>query len=235
MLKDQLGDLNRKNRTIQIKKSEGLKTLLSSTARSLVKQLESGGRIILSKNTNSNTSDLILEASKILKRQGFVVCHVNFRGCKNNFQFLERLHTAYYSGFFPKKSDLERYKSSELKKMIRRYDQLKGSDDVLILKPDSSIFDFSEGDWLATVDKVKTLAKRFKKRPVVFLENFDSLCRLKDSLLLQERLRSRIQHHNNVSYCFSVSSVKREGEIFYSYDAPFYLSASRFEPKECIK
>jgi hypothetical protein len=198
-------------------------------ARLLVQQLETGGRVILSKNSNSKTSDLILEVSRMLKRKGFAVCHADFNGSKNSIQFLERLHAAYYSGFFPKQTDLNKYKSDALKKMILQYDQLKGSSDLLIKKPDTSFFDFSKADWSRTMDLVEKLAKRLKKKPVVFLENFDVLCRFKDSMDLQEKLRSRIQHHHKVSYCYSVSSIDRERKIFFSYDAPFYLSALKVD------
>ena len=202
------------------------KTKHDAIIRSLVKQLDSGGRIVLSENSNSNTSVLVLEASKKLRRKGFVVCHADLRGSKNSREFLERLHLAYYAGFFPKKSNLEKYKSTQLKKMMRIYERLKKSSDLLVM-PGFSVFDFSEKDWFATIDLVEKFAKSFRKKTIVFLENFDVICGFKDSMKLQESLRSCIQLHNGIGYCYSVSSIKREIEIFHSYSAPFYLSASR--------
>jgi hypothetical protein len=192
----------------------------------LVKQLESGGRIILSKTPSLKTNDIILEASRKLKGNKFVVCHANLKGAKNSRQFLKRLKTAYYLGFFPKRSDLEKYKSSQLEKMIQAFEKLKDSS-PLFVKPNQKAFDFSEKDWSASIDLAEQFAKRFRKKTVVFLENFDVLCTFKDSLKLQERLRACMQHHSRVSYCFTVGSLEREIEIFHSYKAPFYLTASR--------
>jgi hypothetical protein len=196
------------------------------SAQSLVKQLESGGRIILPKTADLNASDIILEAARTLKRKGFVVCHTNFKGSKDSREFLRRLHAAYYSGFFPKQLDLEKYKSNQLKKMMQEYEMLNDSG-PLFVRPSKKVFDFSEKDWSTSIDLVGKLAKRFKKKTVVFLENFDVLITFKDSLKLQEHLRSCMQHHDLVSYCFSVGSMKREIEIFHFYKAPFYLTASR--------
>lgn len=199
---------------------------IAAAIRSLVTELETGGRVVISKRRNLNTNSLILRASSILKKNGFVVCHADFKGTKNSGEFLERLHDAYLSGFFSRKSDLEKYKANWLKNMMKIYERLRKSTD-LAAKPDLSVFDFSEKDWFATIDLVEKFAKGFRKKPIVFLENFDVMCGFKDSMKLQESLRSCIQHHGGIGYCYSVSSIKREIEIFHSYSAPFYLSASR--------
>gem|GEM_PF-4102218 len=192
----------------------------------LVKELESGGRIIVSKSSNSKTSDLILDASRILRQKGFIVCHSNFKGAKNSDEFLERLHAACYAGFFPRKSELEKYKSSQLKKMMHAYEKLKNPSPFFV-KPNKSSFDFSESDWSASINLAEQFAKRFKTKTVFFFEKFDVLSRFKDSMKLQGCLRADIQNHIHVSYCFSVASIKNEVEIFHSYNAPFYLTASR--------
>lgn len=211
---------------MEVKRSERSAEKRKAFLRSLIKQLETGGRIILPKTPDLKTDDIIHEASSKLRRKGAVVCHANFKGAKNSTEFLECLHTAHYSGFFPKQSDFEKYKLSQLKRMIQAYEKRNDSS-VLFIKPDRRAFDFSKKDWSASIDLVEKFAKRFKKKAVVFLENFDVLSTFNDSLKLQESLRSCMQHHSHVSYCFSVGSMKEEIEIFHSYKAPFYLTASR--------
>ena len=92
------------------------------------------------------------------------------------------------------------------------------------------MYDFSIGFELATIkeneleilDLPEKIAKTKKIQMIVCIDEFQNLARLKNYEVLEQKMRSVWQQHQNVSYCLYGSKRHMMMDIFNSSSKPFY-------------
>lgn len=145
--------------------------------------------------------------------------YTDFMEVKDISDLLERLIRAFFM-FQTQKGIFEKF--------LRTITHLRPTlgTDPLTGTPTISI-DVSHPHKPETIGEIFSQFRAFstKKKLFVAIDEFQDILKLKDHKQTLAILRSEIQHHHGISYCFSGSVRHQMDSIFFKPNSPFYKSA----------
>ncbi|NIN67478.1 MAG: AAA family ATPase [Anaerolineae bacterium] len=199
----------------------------------LLRELEAGQSVLLQSPRRYGKTSLIIEVLDRLRKQGYVTALVDLFGCASTYDLAEKITSEVVVRNYGRSESL----LSFLKEGLGR---LKPE---LIIHPDGS---FGLGLSQATagledlaileevLDAPQRVAEKKGTRVVVVFDEFQDITRL-DGERIEKLIRSRIQHHQKVSYVFMGSKKHMLDEIFSRPENAFFRSAKPYELKRISK
>lgn len=187
----------------------------------LIQNFEAGINTILISPRRWGKSSLVAHVSKALVRKNkkIKVCHLDLFSIRSEEEFYEQYASAVLSASNNKLQDAINDAKLFLSKFIPR----------LSFSPDA-VNEISIGlDWKEVknnptdiLNLPEAIAKKKNIKMVVCIDEFQNMAEFSDSLNFQKKLRSAIQKHKHVSYCFYGSKRHMMMHVFTSPSMPFY-------------
>lgn len=192
----------------------------------LLKELEAGQNVILHSPRRYGKTSLMVEVLRQLRERGFLTALVDLFSCASTYDLAESLSREVVAKNFTRAEAVVDFLKSGLGRLRPE----------LVVHQDGS-FGLSLGRAAAGLDDVavleevldapQQLARKKKKRVVVVLDEFQEISRL-DGEELQKLIRSKVQHHEAVSYVFMGSKRHLLEEIFGRPENAFFRAAKSY-------
>lgn len=195
----------------------------------LMRELEAGQSVILQSPRRYGKTSLIIAVLSRLEERGFITALVDLFGCASTYDLAEKFTTEVVVRNYSRSESLLNFLKEGLGKLKPE----------LIVHPDGSFgLGLSKAavglDELAVLDEVldapQRVAEKRGKPFVVVFDEFQDIVRL-DGERIEKLIRSRIQHHQDVSYVFMGSKKHMLDEIFSRPDNALFRSATLYELK----
>lgn len=186
--------------------------------KELAHDLFSGQNVILYSPRRLGKTSLIMEVERRMKETLDVcTCYVDLFGVLSQEELAERIVNGIMLSVYPVKAALGKIMDTLLKLVPTKITVMKGETRIeLIFGKRISYPQLEE-----TFDLPQKVATKKKKDLVVFFDEFQEVNDL-DGIKIEKLMRSKFQHHKNVSYLFAGSKVSLLRDMFESDRRAFY-------------
>ncbi len=195
--------------------------------KELITDFINGQHIIISSPRRYGKSSLVLKAMENAKSKGALGIYVDLFRASSKKRFAEIFSTAIARGTQSKISQVGRTLKEIIPSIIPK----------VVLKGEGEMeFDIEFGNRETDIDSLldnmfdapQKIALRKKKRVIVIFDEFQEIANF-NGQQLQKVLRAKIQHHQQVTYCFLGSKRQLISELFLKQKSPFYRFGKMIE------
>ncbi|MCK4249685.1 MAG: AAA family ATPase, partial [Candidatus Omnitrophica bacterium] len=195
--------------------------------KELITDFINGQHIIISSPRRYGKSSLVLKAMENAKSKGALGIYVDLFRASSKKRFAEIFSTAIARGTQSKISQVGRTLKEIIPNIIPK----------VVLKGEGEMeFDIEFGNRETDIDSLldnmfdapQKIALRKKKRVIVIFDEFQEIANF-NGQQLQKVLRAKIQHHQQVTYCFLGSKRQLISELFLKQKSPFYRFGKMIE------
>lgn len=189
----------------------------------LIRDLEAGQSILLTSPRRYGKTSLMVEVLRRMEELGHLTALVDLFGCVTPADVAERLVREVVVRHYSRMESLARFLREGLARLRPELTMHPDGTVGLSLRKDVEAVG-EEAVFEEVLDAPQALAIRKKKRLVVVLDEFQEVGDL-DGRWLLKLIRSKIQHHDSVSYAFTGSKKHVLEQVFADQDGAFYRSA----------
>ncbi|MBU1262738.1 ATP-binding protein [bacterium] len=188
--------------------------------KTLLLDLKSGQNVILYSPRRFGKTSLILKVISHLKKEDCLCIYVDLFPISSKKRFAEILASAIAKGTSKRVEEVARKIKNFLPNIFPK----------IVLKGEGNMeFDLEFGERELDIEKLLTslydlpqnIASKRRKRIVMVFDEFQQIGQI-DGEEIEKNLRSKIQHHNDVSYIFMGSKRHLMERIFNDKSRPFY-------------
>ncbi len=189
----------------------------------LIRDLEAGQSILLVSPRRYGKTSLMVEVLRRMESRGHLTALVDMFGCVTPADFAERLLREVVVRRYTRMESLARFLREGLGRL--RPEVRLHPDGTVGLGLRRDVETLGEEAVLEEVlDASQAMATRKKKRLVVVLDEFQEVSDLDGEWLLK-LIRSKIQHHDAVSYAFTGSKKHLLEQVFAAPEGAFFRTA----------
>ncbi len=188
----------------------------------LIRDLEAGQSILLSSPRRYGKTSLMVEVLRRLEERGHLTALVDLFGSVTPTDLAERFTREVVVRHYTRMESLARFLREGLGRLRPELTLHPDGTFGLGLRRDAEALG-EQAVLEEVLDVPQALATRKKKRLVVVLDEFQEVGKLDGEWLLK-LIRSKIQHHDAVSYAFTGSKKHALEQIFADPEGAFYRS-----------
>lgn len=187
----------------------------------LMRNFEGGINTILISPRRWGKSSLVAHAGRSLqhKNKKIRVCHLDLFGAKNEAEFYSQYSTAVLNAGSNRLDDAIEFSKKFLSRFIPKLSVQPGPDSEIAVALDWKEVQKNPDEIL---NLPESIAKSKNMRIVVCIDEFQNISSFENPLAFQKKLRSVIQKHKYVTYCFYGSKRHMMMDVFTSPSMPFY-------------
>lgn len=187
----------------------------------LMRNFEGGINTILISPRRWGKSSLVAHAGRTLQRKNknIRVCYLDIYGAKNEAEFYSLYSSAILSAVSNRLDDAVEYSRKFLSRFIPKLSIQPHPDSEISVALDWKEVQKNPEEIL---NLPESIAKSKNIRMVVCIDEFQNIASFENPLAFQKKLRSIIQKHKHVTYCFYGSKRHMMMDVFTSPSMPFY-------------
>lgn len=199
----------------------------------ITRDLEAGQSVILYSPRRYGKTSLMVEVLKEMKKRGFMTALIDFYGCVSTSELAEKIIEEVVVHNYRRTEALINFIKSELGRLRPQLTlNSEGTFSVSFRRDIDSLG--AEVVLEGVLDMPQKVSEKRKKPFVVIFDEFQEIVGLNGERV-QKIIRSKIQHHDKVSYVYTGSKMHMLEHIFTGSEKAFYRSAKPYRLERISK
>jgi AAA+ ATPase superfamily predicted ATPase len=179
--------------------------------------LLSGQSVILYSPRKMGKTSLVKQTELLIPKKEAVVAYIDLFGISSEKELVKKIINSLFRTAYPKLSAFKEAVEKILRKIPTKITILKGAVTVELLSERTSTIEELE----EAFDLPERIAENIKRRVIVVFDEFQDVTDI-DGAKIEKLMRSKFQHHKNVSYLFAGSKTSLMRAIFAEPTQAFY-------------